>query len=97
MNGRTLQHRNVGTNPVTDTGWLDTKVYVNQGELIRIWHDEGGLPGAYIRPAANDKLSFYENDRSTADNGEIFDGERFLALSCTRCRISNDGLTYACE
>ncbi|PQA87740.1 hypothetical protein [Hyphococcus luteus] len=95
--GRTLQHRNVGASPDVDTGWIDTKVYVNQNDLIRIWHDDGALPGAYIRPAADDKLSFYENDRSTADSGQIFDGDRFLALSCTRCRISSDGLTYSCK
>lgn len=97
LNGKKLQHRNVGTNPQTDTGWLDATAYVNQNDLIRIWHDDGGLPGAYYRPAAADRLSFYENDRSTADSGEVRDGDRFLALNCTRCKISPDGLTYSCK
>lgn len=97
LSGKKLQHRNVGTNPVTDTGWLDVTVYVNQRGLLRIWHDDEQLPGVYIRPATDDNLSFYENDRSQRDSGEISDGDRFLVLSCTQCQISRDGLTYSCQ
>jgi hypothetical protein len=91
------QRRNVARDTGTDTGWMEIDVYRSNNGLIRVWHKNSDMPGAYFRPATSDRLSFYENDRSTSDAGEVSDGKRYLALDCARCAVSDDGITYDCR
>lgn len=95
--GGQVQRRNTAPSTSTDTGWINVKVYKNANDLIRIWHEESSMPGAYFRPATGDRLSAYENDRGQSDSGEISDGKRFLLLNCERCKVSADGITYDCD
>lgn len=92
-----LQRRNAARGDLVDTGWMDIDVYVSKSGLVRVWHHAENMPGAYFRPATDDRLSLYENDRSENDAGDIFDGKKYLALHCSRCAASADGFTYDCN
>lgn len=95
--GGKITRRNSATYPAMDTGWVDVIVYKSNRDLIRIWHDDDATPGAYLRPATSDKLSYYENERNQNDAGDISDSNQILALNCTRCTLSGDGSTYDCN
>ncbi|MEZ5998092.1 MAG: hypothetical protein R3B98_05310 [Hyphomonas sp.] len=97
MSGSQAQRRNTSDSPKVDTGWINIKVYKSNHDLIRVWHEDPDMPGAYFRTATRDGLSGYENDRRQNDAGEISDGKKFLILNCQRCTVSVDGMTYDCD
>ena len=92
-----LEQRNLSDTPVhVDTGWVKTRVYISNHGVLRVTHEHSDLPAMFIGFSPDKTAEWFENERSLRDDGSIVSGEKFLVLSCRRCRISHDGLTYSC-
>jgi hypothetical protein len=79
------------------TKWEPVEVFKSNSGTIRLRaSEETGWNAAFI--VSGDRgASFRENERGVGDDGTITSGNRILALSCARCSIATDGLTYSCN
>ena len=79
------------------TEWWKTKVYISNDGVLRIWYENSDLPGNYIVFTPGKTAEWKEYERYTKDGGQVSSGKKRLVLSCKRCSLSNDGITYSCN
>jgi len=96
--GGTLQRQNEGRNPKPfRTEWTNTKVYASNTGLLRIAHDDPNMPASIVNVTSGKTAEWRESERYVNEDGTTRSGQSRLVLSCTRCRLSRDGTTYACQ
>jgi hypothetical protein len=96
VDGR-LQRRNRGEQPSPFvTEWVDVDVYKSSNGMLRIWH-HNDWPGSYVHFSPDKTAEWRENERYLHDDGSVSAGDKMLVLSCGRCTVGADGLTYACN
>jgi hypothetical protein len=93
-----LERQNTGDQPKPfTTEWWKTKVYVSNNGVLRIWYENSDLPGDYIEFRPDKTAEWKEYQRFSRDDGSITSGKKRLVLSCKRCSLSSDGITYSCQ
>lgn len=92
-----LYRQNSGSNPdAFVTQWEPVEVFKSNRGVLRLRASvESGWNAAFIVSGDRD-ASFHENERHVADDGTVTSDDKILALSCSRCSMSEDGLTYSC-
>src|SRR5262249_51442533 len=96
--GGTLQRQNEGRNPKPfRTAWTNTKVYASNTGLLRISHDNPDFPASIVTASSGKRAEWRESERYVNEDGTTRSGESRLVLSCSRGRLTSDGLTYACN
>ena len=79
------------------TKWEPVEVFKSNRGVFRLRASvETGWNAVFIVPD-DGNASFRENERYVADDGTVTSGDKNFALSCRRCSISGDGLTYSCD
>ncbi len=97
LEGGVLERRNRSETPVhVDTGWVKTKIYVSNRDMLRIAYEDSDLPASFVTFAPAKPAEWFENERRLRDDGSVVSGRKYLVLSCGRCRVSADGMTYSC-
>jgi hypothetical protein len=92
-----LEQRN--SSPAPDpfvTEWVPLKVYISNRGILRLHDTRKKWDVSFLTFEADDPREFRENNRFTKDDGSVEGGNKRLALSCTRCSLSADGVTYDC-
>lgn len=93
-----LERQNEGRLPKPfTTAWLKTKVYLSNNGVLRLWYEDSDMPGNYVHFTPGKTAEWQENERYAKDDGSITGGRKRLVLSCKRCSISDDGITYSCN
>ena len=96
--GDTLERQNIGQLPKPfTTEWWKTKVYLSNKGVLRIWYDDADLPGNYISFVPDKTAEWHEYERYARDDGSTRSGRERLVLSCKRCSLSSDGISYSCK
>lgn len=93
-----LGRQNSGTNPesfVTD--WVNAEVFISNRGVIRLRYAKVDWPGTYVYREPNKTAEWRENERYLTDAGNVSSGNKRLVLSCRRCTVSTDGITYSCN
>ena len=85
-----------------ESHWVETKsIYLSKGEagdLLRIQYEkEAGLPIDFISFDPGNTAEWREHQRSVGHDGTLSSGRDRLVLSCNRCAVSRDGMTYECK
>lgn len=95
--GPALQRRNAAPRPrAFQSEWVDVEVFRSNRGMLRLRH-ANDWPGNYIDYSPAKTAEFHENERYVYDDGRVEAGDERLALSCARCTLSGDGLTYSCD
>ena len=93
-----LERQNIGQLPKPfTTEWLKTKVYLSNKGVLRIWYENPDLPGNYISFSPEKTAEWHEYERYGGDDGSTRPGKERLVLSCKRCSLSDDGISYSCK
>jgi hypothetical protein len=93
-----LERQNEGQMPKPfTTEWWKTKVYISNGGVLRIWYENPDLPGNYVTFTPGKTAEWKEYERYTKDDGQVSSGKKRLVLSCKRCSLSSDGISYSCN
>jgi hypothetical protein len=94
----TLARQNEGTKPERfATDWVKAEAFVSNRGVLRLRYESGDWPGTYIDREGNKTAEWREGERYARDDGTVTSGNKRLVLSCRRCRLSQDGMTYKCE
>ncbi|BCW89564.1 hypothetical protein sos41_27300 [Alphaproteobacteria bacterium SO-S41] len=97
--GGALERQNIMSYPGDDvTAWEKTEVHISKkGNMLRVaYPDNDAWPEDFIRFKGERPAEFGENNRTVHDDGAVSAGEPRQVLSCTRCKVSRDGMTYNC-
>jgi hypothetical protein len=96
--GGTLQRQNEGRRPEPfRTEWSNAKTYVSNRGVLRMRYDDPNLPGSFVTMTPGKTAEWHEHERYGNDDGTTRSGKPRLVLSCARCQVSNDGITYTCQ
>jgi hypothetical protein len=97
VDGR-LERQNQGDSPQPfTTQWVKTRVYLSDKGVLRLWYEDSEWPGNYVTFTPGKTAEWQENERYGKDDGSITSGRKRLVLSCARCTVSGDGMTYDCK
>jgi hypothetical protein len=92
-----LFRQNDGGRPdAFQTDWVGTTVHISDRKVLRIGYVTKDWPVDFILYEPENTAEFREYQRYVADDGTVSSGDKRLVLSCTRCRLSRDGITYQC-
>jgi len=92
-----LEQRNSSPAPdAFETEWVPLKVYISNRSILRLHDTRKKWDVSFVTFEPDDPAEFRENNRFTKDDGSVEGGNKRLALSCTRCSLSADGVTYDC-
>jgi hypothetical protein len=94
----TLFRQNEATPPAPFVSeWVAAEVYVSNKKVLRLRYKLKDWPGDYIDFDPEKSAEWRENQRFTEDDGTVVAGKKRLVLSCSRCALSRDGITYSCS
>jgi hypothetical protein len=96
--GGGLERQNIMQYPGDDvTRWEPVEVHISQkGNILRLAYPEVAWPEDFIRFKGARPAEYGEANRTIADDGTVSAGVPRQVLSCTRCKVSPDGMTYDC-
>lgn len=93
-----LERRNSGDAPSPfTTPWIKTSVWISNRGMLRIKYFDADFPMNFIAFDPAKTAEWRENERYLHDDGSVTAGDKRLVLSCGRCSVSRDGLTYSCK
>jgi hypothetical protein len=93
-----LQRQNMSTAPdkfVTE--WVSTNVHTSNRGLLRLDYEAKVWPISFVDATPGHPTEWRENERYPQDDGSARPGNKRLALSCSQCVVSRDGMTYSCH
>jgi hypothetical protein len=95
--GGVLEQRN--SSPAPDafiTEWVPLDVYISNLGVLRMHDTRKKWDVMFVDFEPGDPTEYRENNRFVRDDGSVDSGDKRLALSCTRCSLTQDGFTYDC-
>lgn len=98
LEGQTLERQNSGTAPgAFVTEWVKAKVHISNRGVLRIDYANSVWPISFVEFTSGQATEWRENERYPQDDGTSLPGRKRLVLSCSRCQVARDGLTYSCH
>jgi hypothetical protein len=93
-----LYRQSLGAYPTHfTTKWEAVEVFKSNSGVLRLRASAESRWNAVFISSGDGNASFRESERYIADDGAVTSGDKILALSCRRCSMSKDGLTYLCN
>lgn len=94
--GSLLRQNEAGIPSPFKTEWVEAEAFISNRNQLRLRYKSSDWPGDYISFDPDRKAEWQENQRYTEDNGTVVSGDKRLVISCNRCSVSSDGITYDC-
>ena len=79
------------------TNWVEASVFISNRKVLRIRYSNSDWPSDFIDYNPKKTAEFKENQRFPQDDGKVTSGKKRLVLSCSRCQLSQDGISYDCK
>ena len=93
-----LERQNQATSPTAFVSdWVAAEVFHSNRDQWRLRYPAIDWPGDYIEFDQTKPAEWRENQRFAQDDGSVKSGKTHLVLSCARCRVSADGVSYSCD
>jgi hypothetical protein len=100
IEGGILFRPNEGTEPNPfKSEWMRAHGHLSDSNVLRINYEQtrtNEWPIDFVTREVGNTAAWQENQRFVNDDRSVSSGSKRLVLSCRRCRVSSDGISYSC-
>lgn len=94
-----LYRQQYGLSLSQPTHWIPIEtIHISNPSTLRLKYPENEeWPVDFFKFEKERKHEFYEYTRNLNDDGTVSSNNKYLVLSCSHCKISEDGQIYKCD